>query len=97
MVRYMMLKSYVKMGVKVTEINRVFRFISDFIQNITNKKATTKTEAESNVRKLMNNLLYGRMCMNPLHFIQSKFLHNEEKIMKSIRKPTFKNITTSKD
>ena len=37
------------------------------------------------------------MCMNPLHFFQSKFLHDEEKIMKSISKPTFKNITRYKD
>ena len=37
------------------------------------------------------------MCMNPLHFLQSKFLHDEEKIMKSISKPTFKNITRYKD
>ena len=35
--------------------------------------------------------------MNPLHFHQSKFLHDEEKIMKSIIKPTFKNITRYKD
>ena len=35
--------------------------------------------------------------MNPLHFFQSKFLHDEEKIMKSISKPTFKNITRYKD
>ena len=33
------------------------------------------------------------MCKNPLHFLQSKFLHDEEKIMKSISKATFKNIT----
>ena len=32
------------------------------------------------------------MYMKPLHFLQSKFLHDEEKIMKSISKPTFKNI-----
>ena len=31
--------------------------------------------------------------MNPLHFFQSKFLHDEEKIMKSVSKATFKNIT----
>ena len=37
------------------------------------------------------------MCMNPLHFLQSKFLHDEEKIMKGISKPTFKNITRYKD
>ena len=37
------------------------------------------------------------MCMNPLHFFQSKFLHDEEKIMKSVSKPTFKNINRYRD
>ena len=98
MVHYWMLKFYVKMGVKVTKIHRVIKFkqdyiCRDYIQNNTNKRATTKTEAEKDVRKLMNNSIYGRMRMNPLYFFQSKFLHDEEKIMKSVSKPTFKNIT----
>ena len=37
------------------------------------------------------------MCKNPLHFLQCKFLHDEEKIIKSIFKPTFKNITRYND
>ena len=41
----------------------------------------------------MNNSLFRRMRMNPLHFLQSKFLHDEEKIMKVISKPNFKKIT----
>ena len=102
MVHYRMLKFYVKMGVKVTKIRRVSKFkqdyiCRDYIQNNTNKRATPKFEAEKDVRKLMNNSLYGRICMNPLHFFQSKFLHDEEKIMKSVSKPTFKNITRYKD
>ena len=102
MVHYRMLKFYVKMGVKVTKIHRVIKFkqdyiCRDYIQNNTNKRATAKTEAETDVRKLMNNSLYGRMCMNPLQFFQSKFLHDEEKIMKSVSKPTFKNITRYRD
>ena len=94
LVHYRMLKFYVKMGVKVTKIHGVIKFkqdyiCSDYIQNNTNKKATAKTEAEKDGRKLMNNSLYGRMCMNPLHFFQSKFLHDEENIMKSVGKPAF--------
>ena len=70
------------MGLKVTEIHRVIKFkqdyiCRDYIQSNTNKRATAKTEAEKDVRKLMNNSLYGRMCMNPPHFLQSKFLHDE--------------------
>ena len=102
MVHYRMLKFYVKMGVKVTKILRVIKFkqdyiCRDYIQNNTNKRATAKTEAVKDVRKQMNNSLYGRMCMNPPHFFQSKFLHYEENIMKSVNKPTFKNITRYRD
>ena len=45
----------------------------------------------------MINSLYGWMYMNPLHFLQSKLLHDEEKIIKSISKPTFKKINGYKD
>ena len=49
---------------KVTKIHRVIKFKQDYIckdsiQNNKNKKATAKTEAEKDVRKLMNNSLYG--------------------------------------
>ena len=101
MVHHKMLKFYVKMGVTVPKSHRVIKFkqdyiCRDYIQNNTNKWATAKTEAEKDVRKLMNNSLYGRMCMNPLHFLQSKFLHDEEMITKSISKPAFKNITITR-
>ena len=97
-----MLKFYVKMGVNVTKLHRVIKFkqdyiCRDYIQNNTNKRATAKTEAEKDVRKLSNNSLYGRMCMKTLPFFQSKFLHDEEKIMKSVIRPTFKNITRYRD
>ena len=102
MVHYRMLKFYVKMVVKVTKIHRVIKikqdYLSrDYIQNNTNKRATAKTEAEKDLRNLRNNSLYGRMRMNPLHFLKNKFLHDEEKIMKSISKPTFKSITRYMD
>ena len=78
-----MLKFYVRMGVKVTKFHRFIKFKLDHIfrdnsQNNTNKRATAKNDAESDVRKLMNNSLYGRMCMIHLHFQQIKFLHDEE-------------------
>ena len=92
-----MLKFYVEMGAKVTKTHKLIKFkqdniCRDYIQNNINKRATAKAEAENDVRKLLNNSLYGRMCMNPLHFLQCKFLPDEEKIMKNISKPTFKNI-----
>ena len=56
-----------------------------------------ETKTEKNVSKLMVNSLYGIMCMNPLHLFQSKFLRDEEKIMKKISKSNFKIISTYKD
>ena len=62
MVHYRRLKFYVKMGVKATKIHRLIKYkqdyiCRDYIQNNTNKRATAKTEAEKDVRKLMNNSL----------------------------------------
>ena len=59
MVHYRMLKFNVKMGVNVTKIHRVIKFkqdyiFRDYIQNNTNKRATAKTEAKKDVRKLVN-------------------------------------------
>ena len=66
MVHYRRLKFYDKMGIKVTNIQRLIKFkqdyiCNDYIQNNRNKRATAKTEAEKNVRKLINNSLYGRI------------------------------------
>ena len=74
---------YVKMGLKVTKIHRVKRFKQDYIcrdsiQNKNNKRATAKTEIEKDVRKLLNNPLYRRVCMYTLHLLQSNLLHDEE-------------------
>ena len=56
-----MLQFYVKMGVKIHgEIKFKQDYICrDYIQNNTNKRATVETEPEKEVRKLMNNALYG--------------------------------------
>ena len=75
------------MRAKVTEIHRVIKFkqdyiCRDYIDIKSKKRISAKTDAEKDVSKLMVNSLYGRVCMNP----QSKFLHDEEKILKSISK-----------
>ena len=62
MVPYRMLKFYVTLGVKLTKINRV-TYVKTIFKIILLKGSTAKTEAEKDVRKLMNNSLYGGMCM----------------------------------
>ena len=45
----------------------------------------------------MKNSLSVTMCMTSLHFIQNIYLHDEEKINKSVGNPCFRNITRCKD
>ena len=57
MVHHKMLKFYVKMGVQVTKIHRIFKFkevciCRDYIQKNTNKRAITKTEAERDKKEI---------------------------------------------
>ena len=86
-----MLKFYVKMGAKITKIHRVTKLqqliCRVYIQNKTEKRATAKTGAEKDVKNLMNKSLFVRVCMNPLHFIETKLLYDEEKTMKSVNNP----------
>ena len=40
---------------------------------------------------------FGRFSMSTLNFCQNKFMQDEEKIMKHVSKPTFKNVTSYDD
>ena len=78
-----MLKFYVKMGAKITKIHRVTKLqqliCRVYIQNNTEKRAKAKTEAEKDVKKLMNKSLFVRVCMNPLHFIETMLLYDKKR------------------
>ena len=63
------------MGIKV----RIIKFkqdyiIRDYIELNTKMRAETKTEPEKNIFKLMNNLLFGKGCENPLKYLEAKIL-----------------------
>ena len=75
-------------------LNKV-NYVKILFKSIEKKRIAAKTKAEMNVRKLVISF-YGRMCMNPLHLLQSKFLRDEEKIMKIISKSTFETLTRCK-
>ena len=94
-----MLKFYVDMGLKVRKLHRVIYFKQDYIyrESNTNKRATAKIEAEKDTRKLKKNSLFGRTGMNHLHFNQPNFLHDEDKMMKSLSNPIFKSMTRYDD
>ena len=57
--------------IELLNLNKI-TFVEIIFKTILIKENQLK-QAEKDVMKLMNISLYGRMCMNPLHFLQSKF------------------------
>ena len=92
-----LLKFFFERGLRVTKKHKVIRFNQDYIRkeyllNNTNKINIANTDADKDMWRLMNNPLFGRLCVNLMNFCQTKFLHDEEKISKSVSKPIFKNV-----
>ena len=60
---------YLRLGLKVTRINKVISFEQDrwlkpYIDDNTSRRAEATTEFEKNFFKLMNNIIYGKTCEN---------------------------------
>ena len=92
-----MLKFVVKMGIKVTKVHRIIKFkqdyiIRDYIELITKMRVEGKTEPENDIFKLMNNSLFGKICENPLKYLEAKILTDDYEILKAVSKPTCKDV-----
>ena len=91
-----MLKSVVKMGIKITKVHRIIKFkqnyiIRDYIALNTKMRAEAKTEAED-IFKLMNKSVFGKSCENPLKYLEAKILTDEYEIPKAVSKATCKDV-----
>ena len=96
-IHYRMLTFVVKMGIKVTKDNRIIKFkqdyiIRDYIELSTKMRAEAKTEPEKDIFKLMNNSLFGKSCENPLRYLKAKILTDGFEVLKSVSKPTCKDV-----
>ena len=96
-IHYRMLKFVVKKGIKVTKVHRIIEFkqdyiIRDYIELNTEMRAEAKTEPEKNILKLMNNSLFGKICENPLKYLKAKILSNDYELLKTVSKPTCKDV-----
>ena len=92
-----MLKFVVKMSIKVTKVHRIIKFkqdyiIRDYIERNTKMRAEAKTERGKDMFKLMNKLLFGKNCENPLKYLEAKILTDGYEILKAVSKPTCKDI-----
>ena len=88
-----MLKFVVKMGIKVTKVHRIIKFkqdhiIKDYTELNIKLRAEAKTEAEKDIFKLMNTSLFGKICENPLKYLEAKILADDYEILKAVSKPT---------
>ena len=92
-----MLNFVVKMGIKVTKVQRIIKFkrdyiIRDYIEPKTKMRAEAKTEPEKDIFKLMNNSLFGKSCENPFKYLKAKILTDDYEILKAVTKPTCKDV-----
>ena len=98
-----MLKFGVSLGVEV-KFQRIIKFKQDYfkfkrycIDVNTAMRATAKTEPLRDTFKLMNNALFDKTCENPVKHIECKILTDKYEILKSVSKPTFKELIRYKD
>ena len=85
------------MGIKVTKVHRLIKFkqdfiIRDYIELNTKMRAKAKTDAEKYIFELMNNFLSGKICENPLKYLEAKILTDDYAIHKADGQPTCKDV-----
>ena len=78
------------MGIKVTRIIKFKQdyFIREYIELNTKMRAEPKSEAEKDIFKLMKNSLFGKICENPLKYLEAKILTDDYEILKAVSKPS---------
>ena len=92
-----MLKLVFTMGAEVTRVHRVNKFeydynIRDYLDLNTEMRANAKTETKEDTFELMNNALFGKSYENPLKHLEVQILTDEYAMLKSVSKPTFKDL-----
>ena len=81
------------MGIKVTKVHRIIKFkqgyiIRDYVELNTKKRAEANIEPEKDIFKLMNNSLFGKICENPLKYLEAKILTDDYEKLKAVSKPS---------
>ena len=101
-VHYRNLKFYLKEGLKLKKVHRVMSFrqskwLSDYIDKNTKRRAMTKVAFEKDLFKLMNNAVFGKTMENVDNHIDVKLVVEEKKLVKLASKCNFDKLRIFND
>ena len=91
------LEYYLKLGVKVSKVHRIFTldekpFLKEYIDLNTELRKNSKNDLEKDLFKLMNNAIFGKSMENVVNRSNIKLINNNpEKLLKLIKQPNFQN------
>ena len=94
---YKNLEYYLKLGLKVTKVHKIFTFdekafLKEYIDLNTELRKNSKNDLEKDLFKLMNNAIFGKSMENVLNRSNIKLINNNpEKLLKLIKQPNFQN------
>lgn len=90
-VNYRLLKLYLKLGLRITKINRVLEytqedFMRSYILKNTEERTKAKNDFEKDFYKLMNNSVYGKTMKNVRNRITFKIVSSKAIILRNVIK-----------
>ena len=96
-VHYLTLQLYSELGLKVTKIHRVLRFLqglwlAPYIESNSRKREQATNKFDENFFKLMINSVYGKMCENPRKRTNVMLVRSEKELLEQSSKFNFKSF-----
>ena len=97
-VYYKNLEYYLKLGIKVTKVNKILifeekPFLKEYIDLNTNVRKYAKNDLEKDLSKLMNDAIFGKSMEDVLNRSNIKLINDDpEKLLKLISQPNFENV-----
>ena len=99
---YRNLKLYLKLGLRIKEVNTVLEFdqepwLKEYIDFNTMKRRDAKTEFEKSFYKILNVSVFGKLMERERKHIDISLTNREKKLRKLVAKPTFKECRIFND
>ena len=97
------LQLFVKLGLRVTQIHRVFKFeqkniFNKFIQRNIELRRNAKNTFEKDLYKLLNNAIYGKLLYNARkHDLEVKIVSNKQTFARLVKDPFLHSVESIGD